>query len=245
MHLNMDLILSELSHKGFYILEDNVLYELIYKARVEYLNILHQLPVHPPREKFTLHDLVHKPWRKLAIGASNGLGEAYAQFLQTTYFHEQSVAYPYLTQLFRKMITLRNELLGLAEDFGSCPERDLFWNACRVHHYPSGGGFMMAHKDTHFPKALESSGFPFLQIMAPLSARGQDFTTGGGFIVRKDTQEKYFFETETSLGHVVLFDGGHIIHGVEDVDGDRVVDFQSPSGRFAAFVNVYQVQSKT
>lgn len=236
-----EVIMHALQHQGFYVIKQGLSPNWVSKARHEYLNTFHQLPLHAPREGFTVDDLRDKPWRKLAIGARNGLGEAYAQFLQTTYFHEQNAEHPYLKQLFSFMITLRNRLLALPADFGSCPERDLFWNACRVHHYPCGGGFMMAHKDTYFPSVLKKSGFPFLQIMIPLSLRNEDFVSGGGFIVPKDSDQPCFFETSDSLGDMVLFDGGNVVHGVEDVDSDRVVDFQSRSGRFAAFVNVYKV----
>lgn len=241
--VDLETIQSDLKNKGVYILEDRHLSSLVIEARNEYIHAFDQLPMHAPAEKFTVMDLQDKPWRKLAIGASNGLGESYAQFLQTTYFYEKSTQYPYLVELFSKMIFLRNTLLNLPIDFGSDPERDSFWNACRVHHYPSGGGFMMAHKDTHFPKALALSNFPFLQIMIPLSQRGKDFNTGGGFFIEKNANQKNFFETPSSLGQVILFDGS-IIHGVDDVDGDKVVDFQTKSGRFAAFVNVYQFYSK-
>lgn len=230
---------SELQNKGFCVLKDRDFYDTIANARNEYLDLFRQLPLHAPREKFTPTHLHNNPWRKLAVGSRNGLGEAYAQFLQTVYFHEHYNQFPNLKTLFSKMIQMRNDLLNLPVDFGSCPERDLFWNACRVHHYPCGGGFMMAHKDTHFPKALEKSGFPFLQIMVPLSIRGEDFKTGGGFLVPKDSQEKHYFETPESFGDIVLFDGGQITHGVDDVDGEEVIDFQSCTGRFAAFVNVY------
>ena len=241
MDLNIEKIKVELKNKGFSIIETG-LTDLISKARMDYLGAFNQLTLHSPREPFTPHDLLQAPWRKLAIGSRNGIGEPYAQFLQTTYFHEQCQKYSHLQQLFLNMIQLRNNFLQLPHDFGSCPERDLFWNACRVHHYPSGGGFMMAHKDTHFPKALELTGFPFLQIMVPLSKKGEDFTTGGGFIVGRDTGQKHFFETNMSLGGIVLFDGSQVIHGVDDVDSDKIVNFQSESGRLAAFVNVYQVQ---
>ena len=241
MKLDHDQIKVELEDKGFYILENSSIAEVIPHARSEYLNLFSKLKIHPPRERFTHTDLKEKPWRKLAIGSTNGLGESYAQLLQTTYFDEQSNQHPNLRKLFSFMIEMRNQLLGLALDFGSNPVRDLYWNACRVHHYPAGGGFMMAHKDTHFPQVLEKSGHPFLQIMIPLSIRGNDFVTGGGFIVEKKTKKKIFFETERSLGNVIIFNGGGVIHGVDDVDGDKIIDFQSSTGRFAAFINVYQV----
>jgi len=184
-------------------------------------------------------DLADRPWRKLAIGSANGVGESYAQLLQTTYFDEHCGEYPGLRELFSRMVTLRNDVLGVARDFGSVPARDGFWNACRIHHYPRGGSFMAAHRDTYFPKALESAGHPFLQVMVLLSERGRDFRSGGGYIVDR-AGNKIQFEHADCLGTVVAFDGG-IVHGVEDVDADEIIDFHSPSGRLAAFVNLYKV----
>jgi len=119
------------------------------------------------------------------------------------------------------------------------PDRDGFWNACRIHHYPRGGSFMASHRDTYFPLALEKAGHPFLQVMMVLSERERDFFTGGGYIIDRHGK-KTFFEDQGSFGKVVSFDG-NIVHGVEDVDGDQIIDFTLSSGRIAAFVNLYKV----
>jgi hypothetical protein len=70
------------------------------------------------------------------------------------------------------MIVVRNKSMRVNASFGEQPERDRFWNACRVHHYPRGGGFMVAHKDTHFPAAIGSQiGKPLYQVWCYSAAK--------------------------------------------------------------------------
>ena len=218
---------------------DNEVIELCQGARAEYLNIMPFLKVHAPQESFVPKDLEHGPWRKLAIGSVNGVGEPYAQMLSTTYFQESNIRTPSLSTLFSVLISTRNRILGIRENFGSEPNRDGFWNACRIHHYPRGGGFMVGHNDTHFPDVLKSSGVPFLQVMALLSVKGVDFHTGGSFLINRDGI-RINVEDDFPLGAVTMFDGS-VRHGVEDVDLDQLLDFDLTSGRIAAFVNLYQV----
>lgn len=99
---------------------------------------------------------------------------------------------------------------------------------------------MVEHADTYFPRVLTSSRVPFLQVMALLSVKKVDFHTGGSFLINRDGIRTYV-EDDFPLGAVVMFDGS-IRHGVEDVDLDQVLDFNSPAGRIAAFVNLYQVR---
>lgn len=237
--LNIDGISNRIQNNGFVTEIDGEIVQLAHGARAEYLKAMSSLQVHAPRERFSPKDLEHGPWRKFTIGSANGLGESYAQMLQTTYFHEHNVGTPTLNAFFAALIKLRNRVLGIRDDFGSKPSQDEFWNACRIHHYPRGGGFMVEHNDTHFPKVLSSSDVPFLQVMAPLSTKGVDFHTGGSFVINRDAVRMYP-EDECPIGAVVMFDGS-TRHGVEDVDPDQVLDFNLPSGRIAAFVNLYQV----
>lgn len=237
--LIIDGISDRIKNNGFVVEIDSEILQLAQGARAEYVSAMPSLQVHAPREKFSPKDLERGPWRKLAIGSANGLGDQYAQMLQTTYFHENNVGTPFLNSFFRALISLRNRVLGIREDFGSHPDRDEFWNACRIHHYPRGGGFMAEHNDTHFPQVLSSADIPFLQVMALLSTKGVEFGTGGSFVVGRDGIRTYT-EDDCPLGAVVMFDGS-IRHGVEDVDPDQVLDFNLASGRIAAFINLYQV----
>jgi len=237
---DVDRFRKEISDHGWTTFRSTHLTDLCQKARSEYLIARRQCELHPPGQVFSRSDLESGPWRKLAVGSTNGLGEPYAQLLQTTYFLEGDRMFPALSELFANLLKLRNLILGIDIEFGSLPERDRFWNACRIHHYPVGGGFMTEHRDTYFPSALEKSELPFLQVMALLSTKGTDFEEGGGF-VRCDQGERVCFEDEAGIGTVVMFDGG-VHHGVLDVNRGELLDFESDRGRVAAFVNVYEVR---
>lgn len=238
----MDLITlqNQVLENGFAIYSDSNLTTLGNSARAEYLLAFHKLKIHSPREKFHYSSLDREPWRKFAISSANGVGEPYAQFLQTTYFSEADASNPALNSAFKFLISFRNQMLGLKVDFGSNPKEDGFWNACRVHHYPKGGGFMVEHRDTHFPKVLDSNQIPFLQVMMILSTKGSDFFEGGNYI-RNRNGEQIYPEDLAGIGSIVMFDGG-ITHGVQDVDPDEILDFSQPLGRIAAFVNLYEAR---
>jgi hypothetical protein len=229
---------QELDTRGFIVIRDSDLDAVADAARAEYDRSMHALPLHAPREKFHYTALLDRPWRKAAIGSSNGVGDPYAQILQSIYFNANDTHYPALGRLFSFMISVRNRLMRLAPSFGSNPERDRFWNACRIHQYPRGGGFMAMHKDTHFPPIITSElGKPFCQVSVLLSRKNVDFFSGGGFVVDKGGK-KIDLESEGGFGSLVLFDG-RTFHGVEDVDLDQVIDFSRPDGRLAAFVSLY------
>ncbi len=237
--VDIEQIKINLRQDGCGVIGDWQMQSLAKLAREEYFHSMQECSLAPQKQQFHYSDLEKKPHRKLAIGSTNGIGDPYAQFLQTTYFSMNDPKYPNLGKIFAELIKLRNEIVGIDLDFGNNPKRDGFWNACRIHHYPSGGGFMIGHRDTHFPSLLAESGFPFLQILVMLCNRGEDFNKGGGFVVNR-SGEKILYEDQNSLGKIAYFDGS-IVHGVDDVDNDKVVDFQSRSGRLAAFVGLYKV----
>jgi hypothetical protein len=231
---------KELNARGYLIIHDAGLKQTCVAARAEYDRCLKSSPLHATRERFDYSALLEKPWRKLAIGSTNGLGDPYAQNLQSIYFNSSDPSYPALGSLFHTMVLIRNRLMGVDPSFGSKPEKDRFWDACRVHHYPRGGGYMATHKDTHFPQVIGAQiGKPFYQVCVLLSRKNKDFFTGGGVIYDNEKQ-KIDLEIAGGFGSLVLFDG-RTYHGVEDVDLDQVIDFSRPDGRLAAFVNLYSV----
>jgi hypothetical protein len=213
--------------------------DLCAAARADYLAQFRIAPVQPPKRAFRPSDLVSAPWRKYAIGSRNGVGESYAQLLQTIYFDATGQDHPSLNRLFAVIVAVRNALMRVAADFGADPARDGYWNACRVHHYPRGGGFMMTHCDTYFPVKLGD--LPFYQVMAPLSVKGRDFTEGGGILITRQG-ERLNTDDVAGVGSLVVFDG-RIQHGVDDVDPREVMNFDEEGGRLAAFANLYVTQS--
>ena len=238
--IDTDSIDKELDRRGYVIIHDAGIERTCLEAREEYLRCLHKSRLHATRERFHYGVLSNEPWRKLAIGSANGLGDPYAQNLQSIYFDANDRNYPALGSLFNTMLQIRNRLMGVDLCFGSNPEKDRFWNACRIHHYPRGGGFMAIHKDTHFPQVIAAQiGKPFYQVCVLLSRKNTNFFSGGGVIYDKE-QNKIDLEIEGGFGSLILFDG-RTYHGVEDVDLDQVIDFSRSDGRLAAFVNVYSV----
>jgi hypothetical protein len=231
---------QELNRRGYLIIKDAGIEQVSQEARSEYERCLQQSTLHATRERFHYSVLSSQPWRKLAIGSANGLGDPYAQNLQSIYFDADDRNYTALGSLFNTMILIRNRLMGVDASFGSNPEQDRFWNACRVHHYPRGGGFMATHQDTHFPQVIGAQiGKPFYQVCVLLSRKNTDFFTGGG-VVYDNEKQKVDLETAGGFGSLILFDG-KTYHGVEDVDLDQVIDFSRADGRLAAFVNLYSV----
>lgn len=236
---NLDLqeIDKSLATHGYLILRDRILEEMCVAARIEYEKCLKKTKSHAPRDRFDYKTLRGQPWRKMAIGSTNGLNETIAQNMQSIYFNENDKNYPAMSALFGEMIKVRNKLMSVNEEFGSDPERDGFWNACRIHHYPRGGGFMSIHRDKYFPKKLEEQDKPFYQMLVLLSRKNVDFITGGGVLINRQG-EKVDLETEAGFGAMVLYDG-KTPHGVEDVDLDQVIDFSRTDGRLVALVSVY------
>jgi hypothetical protein len=231
---------SELGSRGYMILHDPEIEQSSVEARAEYDRCLRVSKLHATRETFQYTALSKEPWRKLAIGSKTGVGESYAQNLQSIYFDANDASYPALGKLFGQMILIRNKLMGVSPTFGSNPQIDRFWNACRVHHYPRGGGFMATHRDTHFPQIIDAQiGKPFYQVCVLLSRKNTDFFTGGGVIYDND-KRKIDLEEKGGFGSLILFDG-QTYHGVEDVDLDQVIDFSRSDGRLAAFANLYSV----
>ena len=235
--MNKEKILTKINKSGFVILNNILDKKIIKMARSEYLKALDHLTIHPPIQKFIPSQLKKSPWRKLAIGSKIGSGESYAQLLQTTYFYQNDLNYPNLSKLFNEIVAIRNLLTNLPCDYGLNFNKDDFWNACRVHHYPQGGGHMAVHQDTLFPSLLKDFEIPFIQILIPLSRRGIDFHSGGGYIIKNN--KKYFFERQYNIGSIIIFDGS-IFHGVDDIDLDKLINFDSKKGRIAIFVNLYK-----
>ncbi len=230
----------EVSATGLSIVRPSAAFAHLCEAsRADYLAAFRRAPVQPPKKPFSRADLAGAPWRKFTIGSKNGVGESYAQLLQTIYFDPSRPEHTSLNRLFETMIALRNQLMHVAADFGADPARDGFWNACRVHHYPRGGGFMMNHCDTYFPVKLGD--LPFYQVMAPLSVKGRDFSDGGGIVVTRQG-ERLNTDEIAGLGSLVVFDG-RIMHGVDDVDPLEIMRFDDEGGRLAAFANLYVNQS--
>ena len=101
-----------------------------------------------------------------------------------------------------------------------------------------GGGFMGAHTDHVAASNLPGSeNGRYIQMLMPLTKKGIDFQSGGGFV--KSGSEMRIIDDLCEIGDMVVYDAS-TIHGVIDIDPD--VDFQPNeiNGRLAGFVTLYR-----
>ena len=139
---------------------------------------------------------------------------------------------------FEIMSELRNILCDMPTGYGKTMEADGLYSSVRIQQYPLGGGFMGAHTDhvgaSNLPGSENSR---FIQVMVPLSKKGKDFQSGGGFVQNESTM--YIIDDLCDVGDIVVYDAS-TLHGVLDIDPD--VDFQpcDINGRLAGFVTLYR-----
>ncbi|RYC30011.1 hypothetical protein D3273_20980 [Lichenibacterium minor] len=142
---------------------------------------------------------------------------------------------------FRKLIEIRNQLSGMPLDFAKQMENGNLYSACRMQHYPQGGGFMQAHQD-HVAEAnlvgSEQSRFIQLVLIMNEVGPGKDYEAGGAFVIDK-AGRKIATEQNTAPGDVVIYDG-RSVHGVDDVDPHKLLDITLKTGRIAAFTTIYK-----
>ena len=151
MNLLVDVkeVIENIQKNGYFILKNSITLDLAESARTEYFQSFSNFALSTNNFKYS--QLLLSPIRKKKISSTNSLGEAYPQVMETT-FYPKHHRYLAIEKMFNVIVELRNEITGMPADYGDEPERDKFWNARRIHHYPRGGGFMVMHKDTYFSK---------------------------------------------------------------------------------------------
>src|SRR5258708_2627241 len=103
----------ELERHGYHFLQTSELSRLAVDARSDYLRFFAQSEINPTRKSFDFRSLASQPWRKLAIGSRIGLGDPYAQNLQSSYFSANDGGFPSLGRLFKVMLSVRNRLMRI------------------------------------------------------------------------------------------------------------------------------------
>ena len=239
IELDNDSILNGIEKDGYFLYDIEGSANIYKAARTEYEIACRTRKVYSSTNKFKLSDLERRQTiTKYAIGPENGSHEPIAQFLITTYLANFASLYPTIYKLSEKLVETRNMLTNVKPDFGTNPEKDQFWNAIRLHHYPIGGGFMQRHIDTGFPAILKKSGVPYLQASCCLSVKGEQYQSGGGYVINKRTHEKVYTDCEKEVIRFIFFDGS-VEHGVDVPSKDRELDLDGEKGRVALFTNLY------
>ena len=182
------------------------------------------------------YDAVKSNYQRLCIGMTGGILSTNPRFFRVFYNPLWDKDTFGMHAIFRMMIRVRNRLMGLPETFAmDKPERNL-WSACRVQHYPKGGGFLIPHSDINANKAVNDAGIERnANIVLIMTKRGIDFTEGGGFV--EIDGEKVFYEDEYNVGDLVIYDDRNI-HGVSDIDPMEPTSINSSEGRYAGFTTL-------
>ena len=181
---------------------------------------------------------IQRNFRKLSIGGAQQFGVYRPRCLRTIYNPLWDEDIFELHESFKTMAKVRNLFYGFQENFAIDGVEDDMWTASRIHHYPTGGGFLISHRDTVVPKVHKKQGYSgFHQLIMVLSKKGIDYQDGGGFATLGGKQ--YFYEAEAEYGDIAIYDGA-TVHGVADIDPELPFDQKSSSGRMVAFVTLYK-----
>ena len=186
-------------------------------------------------------------FQKLSIGGAEHSGVYRPRCMRTFYNPIWSEDIFGLKNSFKVTAQVRNILYGFDRDYAIDEVGNDFWTASRIHNYPSGGGFLVSHRDNIVPTVQKKSKLSnqYFQPVILMSKKGSDkncdFATGGGFI--EVFGERFFYEEVCELGDIIIY-SGETIHGVADIDLEKVFDTRKADGRFAGFVTLYKKFNK-
>lgn len=184
-------------------------------------------------------DLETDFYQKFLLGATHPSGTHRPRCHRTIYLSLNFSERFALRATFITLARVRNLISELPTDFAIFEDSEGFWTPVRIHHYPTGGGFLVEHRDNFTPLVQNSGGIPaYSQPIVVMSRRGTDFADGGGFVVDKQGARVYY-EDFCELGDIVLY-SDDTIHGVEDVDPHLVFNQKSFDGRLSGLVTLYK-----
>tara|TARA_A100001388_G_scaffold146831_1_gene108926 strand:+ start:669 stop:1451 length:783 start_codon:yes stop_codon:yes gene_type:complete len=184
---------------------------------------------HDPKE---VH-LAKQNIQKIVIGNAEGVWRFYRKFYNPL-FNDDIYE---MHDVFKLLIKLRNKLSYRDQSFTLDNKDDKYWTCPMITQYPTGGGFMEAHRDFVSSALANDMGISFIRLIFIMSQKGSDFQTGGAYITHKG--KKIFVEDNCKPGDVLLYDG-NTRHGVDVIDSLKMLDLTSPKGRYNAMVPVFR-----
>jgi predicted acetyltransferase len=188
---------------------------------------------HDPRNV----DAIRGNLQKLQIGGASA--NNVARFLRIFYnpiFAEDIYG---MREVFVRLARFRNRLFGLPDDFAVFGTDEGFWTAARVNQYPTGGGFMVAHRDqdVYVVRHDEADAKAIYQPLLLMSEKSRDFHAGGAFV--EIDGQRIFYEDHCAIGDVLVYDG-RAVHGVADIDPLEPLNLDHFCGRAVAFVTLFR-----
>ena len=142
-------------------------------------------------------------------------------------------------QIFIKLAKVRNVLMKKSINFATDKiDKNKMWSAARIHHFPTGAGFMFPHKDIEMPSVIKGFG-KYYQLILTMSEKGKDFKIGGGTIKYKNQIIEY--ENFTKPGDIVIYDS-RTFHGVNTSDPHKPYIQRSANGRYSGLITLYKLR---
>ena len=139
-----------------------------------------------------------------------------------------------------KLTETQNFFYGLPLNYGIKKKKTKhgLFVASRFQHYPSGGGFLAAHKDDAAIKTAKRLGIDlYYNLLLIMTKKGKDYKKGGGFVIRNKKILSY--EDIAEVGDVVVYNS-KTTHGVLDIDPDKLPDITSKKGRYVGLTTLFK-----
>lgn len=190
---------------------------------------------HDPRDT----DAVRRNFQKLQIGANSGVNSrrTLGRFMRVFYNPIFADDIYGLRASFVALARFRNRLYELPSDFAVKGTDDGLWTCARIQQYPSGGGFMVPHRDMYSQVATTDHGLDYFQVLLLLTEKGTDFHDGGAYVDVGD--ERVLYEDVCRSGDIVIYDG-RSMHGVADIDPLAPLDLTRFNGRAVGLASLFK-----
>ena len=176
---------------------------------------------------------------KTNVGDVDADHNRFPRCFETYYIPRNDARFSHFDVLFERMLDLRNCLLGRPPNYVRYVDQiEGLWSACRLQHYFKGGGFFSGHTDIIIKNISTESLNHTVQLVGVLSKRGEDFSSGGSYLVKNGARVD--LEDIVDVGDVIVYDGGSF-HGVEEIDKDSNLTLCGSYGRWSALVSIYKL----
>jgi hypothetical protein len=140
-----------------------------------------------------------------------------------------------LRKSFKKMIDLRNLLLGLPIKKNSFTHNnEKYFTSNRIMFYKSGNGFLGSHYDKKAGDYTKQKFGKYFQILANITKKGDDYKSGGGTIYLKN--KKVLIDDYLDYGDVLVYNE-KLKHGVDKVLSSKI---NKNKGRISILVTFYK-----
>jgi hypothetical protein len=140
-----------------------------------------------------------------------------------------------LRKSFKKMIDLRNLLLGLqAKKNSFVHKNEKYFTSNRIMFYKSDNGFLGYHYDKKAGDYTKQKFGKYFQILANITKKGDDYKSGGGTIYLKN--KKVLIDDYLNYGDVVIYNE-KLKHGVDKVLSSKK---NKKKGRISILVTFYK-----